>query len=115
MSAANPLLNPQTGANTAFPAGGFNASEMDQFVLCVGGVNALGAAEVVNVWILNAQSAQQALYNPATGTQYQLTNVAGVQAITLPGGYLYQFSKTATTLAVGVDVLTKPRAGGAGG
>lgn len=107
MSAANPILAAQTAAVTAFPTGGYNATEYDQFVLTVN-TNALVAAEVVNVFVLDSTSAQRALINPATGTAFQLT--ATLSAIVLPGGYLYSFGKLLTASAVGVDVLTKPRA-----
>lgn len=113
MSAAYPILYPgQTAANTAFPAGGYNATEYDQFVLTTN-TNPLAAAEVVNVYVLDSAGAQKVLINPATGTAFQLT--ATLAAIVLPGGYLYSFGKVLTASAVGVDVLTKPRAGGAGG
>lgn len=109
MSAALPLLAPTTAANTAFPVGGFNATEYANFILCLSG-GALAGVEVVNVYILDSGGTQRPLYNTFAATNYQLAVGAATSAVELPGGYVYQFSKSATVASVGVDVLVKPRA-----
>ena len=108
MSSAIPLLVATTAGATAFPTGGYNATEADQIVICVN-TNALGASETVTVFVLDSKGAQQALIDPSTGLQYQLGSAQGAKV--LPGGFLYSFTKTATVAAVGVDVQVKPRIG----
>lgn len=111
MSAANPILAPQTPANAKFPAGGLNTNEADQITIMVSGGAGLGSGETISVFVLDSAGIQQVYWNFASGAQYQLANGAAA-ALTLPGGPLYSFAKSGTVGAVGLDYSIKPRIGG---
>jgi hypothetical protein len=98
------LLAPQTGAATTAPK---SFVETDQ--ICVV-ANGLATTETVNVQIVSTLGATNVYGEGSTPFPYQLTATA--QAIFVPGGYLYQFAKSATAAAVGIEVHFKPRVGG---
>ena len=118
MSAANTLFAASTAGGTFT----FNANECDEITICTN-TNALGNTETVLVSVVNSANGTTPFYfsyknSPiaitSTPTQAQLTGATGatIFSLTLPGGVIYSFTKTATASAVGVDVLTKPRIGG---
>lgn len=111
MTAAVTILSPQTASRASFPAGGLNTNEADQILLIASGTP-LGAAEFITVSVYDSASNKQPLYNIAAAAQYQLGN--GIQTVTLPGGCLYVFDKTASIGAAGLDYMIKPRIGFSG-
>jgi hypothetical protein len=69
-------------------------------------VPALGAGETVTVTVVGS-GAGTVFADPALGA-YTVNNT--IQAIQIPGGYSYSFTKSATAAPTYIEVHTKPRA-----
>lgn len=104
MSAANPLIAPNTATATVT----LNANEADAVFLMTNGTG-LATIETVTINIVNTANVTPYV-SPYTNSVVGLT--ATLQSAVLPGGCIYQFVKSVTAGACGLDQSMKPRIGG---
>lgn len=118
MSAAHPVVAPQTAAITSLAQirvanAFFNTAEYDRVLFCANGT--LGAGETIFINVVDSGGNIHALVQPAGAGPTTYSIVGGTNdTILVEGGPLYAITKQVTGGAVGVDAFVKPRSGFAG-